>query len=145
MPAYNESRQLETVVRRIPDWVDRILLVDDASTDDTLRVAEGLANRRVRRFHDDMNQGVGGAMVAGLRASLDAGYDVAIKMDADDQTDAVDLTALVRPIELRMAEYVNGNRFCRTGRPPSMPGSEVTRERGPLVSQESREWLLGHV
>ena len=123
LPAYNESRHLETVVARIPDWVDGILIVDDASTDDTLRVAEGLADARVRVFHHDENRGVGGAMVTGFHAALDGGYDVAVKMDADDQMDADELPTLVRPIELGMAEYVKGNRFRRTGRPPSMPGS----------------------
>jgi glycosyltransferase involved in cell wall biosynthesis len=42
LPAYNESRHLATVVGRVPDWVDGIIIVDDASTDDTLRVAESL-------------------------------------------------------------------------------------------------------
>src|SRR5664280_2332021 len=60
-------------------------------------------------------------MVTGFRAALDGGFDVAIKMDADDQMDPRELPILVRPIELRMAEYVKGNRFRRTGRPSSMP------------------------
>ncbi len=123
LPAYNESRHLETVVGRIPDWVDGIVIVDDASTDDTLRVADGLGDPRVRVLHHENNQGVGGAMVTGFRAALDGDYDVAIKMDADDQMDASELPTLIRPIELSMAEYVKGNRFRRTGRPPSMPGA----------------------
>ena len=122
LPAYNESRHLATVVSRIPDWVDGIVIVDDASTDDTLRVAESLADTRVRVHHHEKNRGVGGAMVTGFRAALDGGYDVAIKMDADDQMDPGELPTLVRPIELGMAEYVKGNRFRRTGRPSSMPG-----------------------
>jgi len=122
LPAYNESRHLETVVRRIPDWVDGIIVVDDASTDDTLHVAESLTDTRVRVLHLEKNRGVGGAMVAGFRDALEGEYDVAIKMDADDQMDATELPTLVRPIELGMAEYVKGNRFRRTGRPSSMPG-----------------------
>jgi glycosyltransferase involved in cell wall biosynthesis len=123
LPAFNESRHLETVVSRIPDWVDSVVVVDDASTDDTRRVAEALNDPRVRVLHHVKNQGVGGAMVTGFRAALDGGYDVAIKMDADDQMDASELLTLVRPLELGMAEYVKGNRFRRTGRPPSMPNS----------------------
>jgi dolichol-phosphate mannosyltransferase len=122
LPAYNESRHVATVVSRIPDWVDGIVIVDDASTDDTLRVAESLADPRVRVCHLEKNQGVGGAMVAGFRVALDGGYDVAIKMDADDQMDAGELPTLVRPIELGMADYVKGNRFRRSGRPAAMPG-----------------------
>jgi dolichol-phosphate mannosyltransferase len=122
LPAYNEGRHLAAVVGRVPDWIDGIIVVDDASTDDTLSVAQSLTDARVRVHHHDNNLGVGGAMVTGFRAALDGGYDVAIKMDADDQMDADELPILVRPIELGMAEYVKGNRFRRAGRPADMPG-----------------------
>jgi dolichol-phosphate mannosyltransferase len=121
LPAYNEGRYLGTVVGRIPDWIDGIIVVDDASTDDTLAVAQSLPDVRVQIVHLDENQGVGGAMAAGFRVALDAGYDVAIKMDADDQMEVDELPILVRPIELGMAEYVKGNRFRRSGRPAGMP------------------------
>lgn len=121
LPAYNESRHLATVVSRIPDWVSGIIIVDDASTDDTLTVAESLTDTRIRVEHHEKNRGVGGAMVTGFRAALDGGFDVAIKIDADDQMDVRELPILVRPIQLGMAEYVKGNRFRRTGRPSSMP------------------------
>ncbi len=121
LPAYNEGRHLASVVSRVPDWVDSIVIVDDASTDDTLRIAQSLTDARIHVEHHEKNRGVGGAMVTGFRAALDGGFDVAIKMDADDQMDASELPTLVRPIELGMAEYVKGNRFRRTGRPSSMP------------------------
>jgi glycosyltransferase involved in cell wall biosynthesis len=121
LPAYNEGRHLSAVVSRIPDWVDRIIIVDDASTDDTPTVAESLTDARVQVHRHERNRGVGGAMVTGFRAALDGGFDVAIKMDADGQMDAHELSTLVRPIELNMAEYVKGNRFRRTGRPAAMP------------------------
>jgi glycosyltransferase involved in cell wall biosynthesis len=54
LPAFNEGRHLATVVGRIPDWVDGIIGVDDASTDDTLKVAESLADPRVRVQHHAM-------------------------------------------------------------------------------------------
>jgi glycosyltransferase involved in cell wall biosynthesis len=121
LPAYNEGRHLAAVVNQIPDWVGGIIVVDDASTDDTPMVAERLTDPRVRVYRHEKNRGVGGAMATGFKAALDAGFDVAIKMDADGQMDADELPTLVRPIELRMAEYVKGNRFRRTGRPASMP------------------------
>jgi dolichol-phosphate mannosyltransferase len=121
LPAYNEARALPVVVARIPAWVTGIIVVDDASSDDTLSVAQSLTDPRVTVRHHDDNRGVGGAMVTGYRAALEAGYDVVVKMDADDQMDADELPALVRPIELGMAEYTKGNRFRRTGRPKGMP------------------------
>jgi dolichol-phosphate mannosyltransferase len=121
LPAFNEARHLGTVVGRIPAWIDGIVIVDDASSDDTLAVARSLDDPRVTVLHHEANQGVGGAMVTGFREVLVAGYDVAIKMDADDQMDPDELPVLVRPIQLGMAEYVKGNRFRRSGRPRSMP------------------------
>src|SRR5450759_3335500 len=105
LPAYNEARALAAVVARIPAWVTGIIVVDDASTDDTLAVAQSLTDPRVAVLHHDDNRGVGGAMVTGYRAALEAGYDVVVKMDADAQMDVEELPALVRPIELGMAEY----------------------------------------
>ena len=84
-------------------------------------------------------------MVTGFRAALDAGYDVVIKMDADGQMDAQQLPALVRPIELGMAEYVKGNRF-RLHRPsPVHARHQMVRERGALVSHQGRQRLLACV
>jgi len=124
LPAHNERCHLAATVAGLPDWVDGILVVDDASTDGTLLLAQELSesDTRVRVLCHEKNQGVGGAMVTGFRSALDAGYDVIIKMDADDQMDVGELPTLLRPIELGMADYVKGNRFRRTGRPKSMPG-----------------------
>jgi len=121
LPAYNESRHLLGVVSRIPAWVDGIVIVDDASTDDTLTVAIALADDRVRVLHHEVNRGVGGAMKTGYAAALDSGYDIIAKMDADDQMDVAELSRLVWPIATGMAEYTKGNRFRRSGRPSGMP------------------------
>lgn len=123
LPAHNESQYLKTTVSAIPDWIDGVIVVDDASTDDTWCVAQQLAGARIKVLHHDRNQGVGGAMVTGFRAALEGCCDVVIKMDADGQMDAGELSTVVRPIELGMAEYVKGNRFRRSGRPRSMPRS----------------------
>lgn len=122
LPAHNEGRHVRGVVESIPGWIDGIFIVDDGSTDDTAQAAEGISDPRVRLLRNEKNLGVGGAMVTGSRAVLaQDGYDVVIKMDADGQMDARELTKLVRPIELGLAEYVKGNRFQYTGRPASMP------------------------
>ena len=121
LPAHDESRHLAGVVAGLPEWVDRVLIVDDASTDDTLAVARGLEDERVRVIHHDVNTGVGGAMRSGYRAALAETCDVVVKMDGDGQMDAAELLVLLRPIRLGMAEYAKGNRFRQTGRPPDMP------------------------
>jgi dolichol-phosphate mannosyltransferase len=121
LPAFNESRHLAGVVAGLPSWVDHIVIVDDASTDGTLSVAQGLTDPRVRIIHHKVNIGLGGAMWSGYEAALSEGCDIIVKMDSDGQMDASELPALVRPIQLGMAEYTKGNRFRRTGRPIGMP------------------------
>ena len=121
LPAHNEARHLAKVVAALPAWVDRIFIVDDASADETLHVAQGIADRRVRTIHHDTNTGVGGAMRSGYGAALEEDCDVVVKRDADGQMDPAELPSLLRPIRLGMADYVKGNRFRRTGRPPDRP------------------------
>ena len=58
LPAYNEARALAAVVARIPAWVTGIIVVDDASTDDTLAVAQSLTDPRVTVLRHDDNRGV---------------------------------------------------------------------------------------
>jgi glycosyltransferase involved in cell wall biosynthesis len=121
LPAFNESRHLASVVAGLPTWVDHIFIVDDASTDGTMAIAQGLADPRVRAIHHVKNTGIGGAMCTGYAAALQDDCDVVVKMDSDGQMDPAELPALLRPIELGMAEYTKGNRFRRTGRPKGMP------------------------
>lgn len=123
LPAFNEGLHLRAVVGRLPAWVDGVIVVDDASTDDTLAVAQAIDDSRLVVLHHDANEGVGGAMVTGLRAALEAGFDIVVKMDADEQMDVLELPDLLRPIELGLADYAKGNRFRRTGRPRLMPAS----------------------
>jgi dolichol-phosphate mannosyltransferase len=121
LPAHNESRHLEAVVVGLPDWIDRIYIVDDASTDDTLDVARALPDPRVRVIHREANGGVGAAMRSGYEAALEEDCGVIVKMDADGQMDAGELAVLLAPICGGLADYVKGNRFRRSGRPADMP------------------------
>ena len=97
------------------------VIVDDASTDDTAAVADGLADDRVQVIHHSTNTGVGGAMCSGYEAALQDDCDVVVKMDADGQMEVSELAILLRPISLGMADYAKGNRFRESGRPASMP------------------------
>ena len=111
MPAYNESAHIAEVISDLPAWVDRVFVVDDASTDGTAKTVSCLPDERVTLLKHDVNRGVGGAMVTGYRAALDTDVDIIVKMDADGQMLASDLERLVRPIATGTAEYAKGNRF----------------------------------
>src|SRR5262249_37077725 len=81
LPAYNAARTLEMTFREIPaDVVDDVILVDDASTDDTLRLAKSLG---VFAVQHDYNKGYGGNQKTCYRLALERGADIIIMLHPD--------------------------------------------------------------
>ena len=111
MPAYNESAHIADVIRRIPAMVDRIIVVDDCSSDNTGEAAKATGDLRVEVLRNEKNLGVGGATVAGYRQALAKQADIVVKIDADGQMDAKTIGKLVRPIAEGSADYTKGFRF----------------------------------
>lgn len=109
IPAFNEERAIARAIAAVPDFVDHIIVVDDASHDDTFALASG---HEVELVRHPRNKGVGAAIVSGYRRVLaDARLDVAVVMAGDGQMDPRDLPALLDPIADGRADYTKGNRF----------------------------------
>jgi glycosyltransferase involved in cell wall biosynthesis len=111
MPAYNESAHIADVIRRVPGIVDKIIVVDDCSSDNTGEVSRAGGDLRVEVLRNTKNLGVGGATVAGYRQALAEGADIVVKIDADGQMDPRLIGKLVRPIVEGNADYTKGFRF----------------------------------
>ena len=114
VPAYNEAKQIGQVVDSMPKCVDCIVIVNDASKDNTAEVVQSLAEQqgsRVQFINLSVNQGVGGAIAEGFKWVRDREYDVAVVMDGDGQMDPHDLTNLLDPLVDDQADYAKGNRF----------------------------------
>jgi len=113
VPAYNVSRELPDVLRAMPALFTTVIVVDDASTDDTAAVAERYAqiDPRIVVVRHEQNQGVGGAMVSGFRHAIEAGADVVVKVDGDGQMPLWLVPQLVQPLIDGTADYTKGNRF----------------------------------
>ena len=127
MPAHNESEHIAEVIRAVPEWVDTIYVVDDASTDDTAAAAVAVSDLRVTVIRHEHNRGVGGAMCTGYRAALKGSHDIVFKMDSDGQMPAEEIERLLRPILTGHADYTKGNRFRL---PRSTAGMPLTRKLG---------------
>src|SRR5216684_8875642 len=82
VPAYRVEKEIESVVRSMPAFVSRIIIVNDASPDKTGAVVEKLAalDDRIVLVQHEANQGVGGAMITGFRKALDIGAQVVVKV-----------------------------------------------------------------
>ncbi len=125
VPAFNEERCIARAIRRVPAFVDRIIVVDDASRDATLRLARRSWRRGLEVVRHGANRGVGGAIVTGYRQALALGLDVAVVMAGDGQMDPADLPALLDPIAEGRADYVKGNRFLRGDTWRVMPWTRI--------------------
>ncbi len=111
VPAYEEARLIGRMLRRVPDFVDAVYVVDDASTDGTSAAAHAVGDPRVRVIRHADNQGVGAAIRSGYRRALDEAADVLVVMAGDDQMDPSDLERLIAPVVAGKADYVKGSRF----------------------------------
>jgi glycosyltransferase involved in cell wall biosynthesis len=110
VPAYNEETQIEWMLKSVPNFVDAIFVVDDASHDRTAERADG-ADERVEVIRHEQNAGVGAAIVTGYRRAADDGYDVTAVMAADGQMDPDDLETLVHAVASGECDYAKANRL----------------------------------
>ena len=111
IPAYRAAAQVATVIRGVPDWIKRIYVIDDACPEHSGDAAKAAGDPRVMVLRRQQNGGVGAAVKTGYRQALADGFDVVVKMDADDQMDPAYLQALLKPILADRADYTKGNRF----------------------------------
>lgn len=116
VPAYNEEKLIGRVIETMPDFVDRIYVIDDCSQDGTCdRVRSYLDrpsfNGRLELIHHTVNQGVGGAIITGYHQAVEDGMDVVAVMAGDAQMDPEELAIVIGPVIEGKADYVKGNRL----------------------------------
>ena len=113
VPCHNEETQIGKVITTMPDYVDNIIIVNDASQDKTSDVVRSYqANHpRVTLIEHEQNQGVGGAIATGYKWARDNEVDVAVVMAGDGQMDPVDLPAILEPVVTGEADYSKANRL----------------------------------
>jgi glycosyltransferase involved in cell wall biosynthesis len=114
IPAFNEEGSLGAVLDEIraaePEL--EVVVIDDASTDGTARVAEAAGVPVVRL---PFNLGIGGAVQTGYQYALEHGFELAIQVDGDGQHDPREIDQVVRPILEGRADLVVGTRFVTGG------------------------------
>ena len=129
MPAYNASETLRATWHDIPkDWVQKVILVDDASRDKTIDVARSLKVDVIAHPH---NVGYGGNQKTCYMEALRQGADVVVMVHPDGQYDPTLIPQLVRPILRGEADMVLGSRFLTPGgaRKGGMPLYKIIANR----------------
>ena len=109
--AFNEERLIGRTLAGIPDLVDLVVVVDDASTDATADRVSEYDDARVHLLRHMANTGVGGATSDGHKWALEKGADVVVVMDGDDQMDPTHMPSLLDPIAEEAAQFTKANRF----------------------------------
>jgi glycosyltransferase involved in cell wall biosynthesis len=111
VPAYDEETLVATTIDGVPDFVDRIFVVDDASRDATAAAAREAGDARVEVITHERNAGVGAAIVTGYHRAVAEGIDVTCVMAADNQMDPTDLEKIALPVARGELEYAKANRL----------------------------------
>ncbi len=115
VPAYNEERLIGRVIETMPNFVDCIIIIDDASHDQTSEIVNSFLAKmegRLILIHHQQNQGVGGAIITGHHRALTEGMEVIAVMAGDAQMDPAELSQVIEPVIDGLADYAKGNRFA---------------------------------
>lgn len=114
VPAHNEEKMIGRVIGTMPNFVDLVIIIDDASSDKTLTKAQEAG----RQFHQKINlikftqnQGVGRAIIEGYKKALALKMSIVAVMAGDAQMDPRELKDLMMPIIHDEADAVKGNRL----------------------------------
>jgi hypothetical protein len=113
IPYYNAAKHIENVVRKLPEYIDKVIIVDDCGKEpipDTL-VTQAETGDRIVIVRNEKNSGVGGATKNGFKKAIELDLEYVIKVDSDDQMDSKFIPDLLQPLIENKAEYAKGNRF----------------------------------
>ena len=113
IPCFNEEEVLPITLSELPEFIEgidelEVLIVDDGSSDNTVKVAKKHGVHHVVSI--SQNKGLANAFMMGIDACLKAGADIIVNTDADNQYCAADIKKLLQPILLNEAEIVVGTR-----------------------------------
>jgi len=137
IPAYNEEKDIGQVIDRIPDYIDKIIVIDDGSNDQTASISKNKGAVVISHFK---NKGVGAAFNTGVKEILKLKIDIMINIDADNQFNPEDIEKLIIPIHNKQADFVTASRFIDKDYYPRMSNIKFL---GNKFMARFVSWLTG--
>lgn len=116
IPAWNEEKNIAQVVKNVRPFVDEIIVVNDASKDETARLADEAGAYVISH---PINRGQGAALQSGNDYALNLGADIVVHFDGDNQFLAEEIKDMITPILKDEADIVFGSRFL--GKKANLP------------------------
>ena len=114
IPAYNEERNIAKLIIDSKKYSDKIIVVDDGSSDYTAKIAKELG---VEVIQHDRNRGKGAALNTCFTKAMSYSPDVIVTIDGDGQHDPIYIPDLIKPIINNQADMVIGSRSKETKMP----------------------------
>jgi len=113
IPTYNDENLIGSTLDLIPDYIFKIYVIDDASTDRTPEIIHKYAEKdsRIMYIRHDKHKGAGSSVRSGYREALRESMDVIVLMGGGKRIDPASLPGFLDPIIKRQADYVVGNRL----------------------------------
>ena len=113
VPAFNEELLLPETIEGMPEFVNKIIIIDDCSSDKTFKIATEMATKdeRINIIRHDDNKGLGQSLIDGYLDSLSSEIDITVVMAGDNQMHPDDLPVLLDKIIEEDYDYVKGNRL----------------------------------
>ena len=126
IPCYKVREKILSVIKKIPDMVSEIIVVDDHCPDlSGAHVRDSIYGKRVKLIFHKENMGVGGAVISGYHFAIENECEIVIKVDGDGQMNPTLIPLLLEPILSGKADYVKGNRFYSIESIRTMPKIRV--------------------
>ena len=141
------KKNISSVIKNIPKFVDFIVVVNDLSTDNTSKILKSLEkkNKRLVVIHHKKNQGVGGAIASGYQWARDNEMDAAVVMAGDGQMDPNDLLQLLEPVICENVNYTKGNRLLYPWIHRPYSKGKILGQQCFIFTNEGRFRLLARV
>lgn len=111
IPVYNEEHFIGDLLSDIPEIIDYIVVVDDASTDNSWEIIKSFQDSRIYRIRHEENQGVGKSTLAGHNKGVELNADFLVRIDGDYQMDLDYLVPLLEPLMENNIHFTKGNRL----------------------------------
>ncbi|MBP7760319.1 glycosyltransferase family 2 protein [Candidatus Saccharibacteria bacterium] len=123
VPAYNEEKLIQKTLSTMPEYVDHIVVVNDASQDDTLRKIQGCAKNdsRIIVIDNTINGGIGYSLKKAILRATELGADRVAVMAGDAQMDPARLKELLDDMDKRGLDFIKANRFMHFDALKAMP------------------------